>query len=48
VLIWYIFTGFGITHQEKSGNPAQESLFSLTSAEDGALKSKPDFGGKKE
>jgi hypothetical protein len=22
VLIWYIFSGFGITHPEKSGNPA--------------------------
>jgi hypothetical protein len=21
VLIWYIFSGFGITYQEKSGNP---------------------------
>jgi hypothetical protein len=22
VIIWYIFSGFGITYQEKSGNPA--------------------------
>jgi hypothetical protein len=22
VLIWYIISGFGITYQEKSGNPA--------------------------
>jgi hypothetical protein len=22
VLIWYIFSGFGIMHQQKSGNPA--------------------------
>jgi hypothetical protein len=22
MLIWYIFSGFGIMHQEKSGNPA--------------------------
>jgi hypothetical protein len=24
VLIWYIFTSFGIMHQEKSGNPADD------------------------
>jgi hypothetical protein len=24
VFIWYIFSGFGIMHQEKSGNPAEE------------------------
>jgi hypothetical protein len=24
VLIWYIFSGFGIMHQEKSGNPGLE------------------------
>jgi hypothetical protein len=23
VLIWYIFSGFGIMHQEESGNPAR-------------------------
>jgi hypothetical protein len=22
VFVWYIFSGFGIRHQEKSGNPA--------------------------
>jgi hypothetical protein len=22
VFIWYIFSGFGVMHQEKSGNPA--------------------------
>jgi hypothetical protein len=25
VFSWYIFSGFGIMHQEKSGNPALES-----------------------
>jgi hypothetical protein len=25
VFIWYIFSGFGIMHQEKSGNPALEA-----------------------
>jgi hypothetical protein len=25
MLIWYIFSGFGITHQEKSGNPVPEA-----------------------
>jgi hypothetical protein len=24
VFIWYIFSSFGIMHQEKSGNPAQD------------------------
>jgi hypothetical protein len=26
VLIWYIFSGFGIMYQEKSGNPVQGSM----------------------
>jgi hypothetical protein len=26
VLIWYIFSGFGITHQEKSGNPERDPI----------------------
>jgi hypothetical protein len=26
VFIWYIFSGFGIMYQEKSGNPAKESF----------------------
>jgi hypothetical protein len=25
VLIWYIFSGFGIMHQEKSGNPPSDA-----------------------
>jgi hypothetical protein len=28
VLIWYIFSGLGITHQEKSGNPAPDPFVS--------------------
>jgi hypothetical protein len=24
VVFWYIFPGFGILHQEKSGNPAKQ------------------------
>jgi hypothetical protein len=27
VFIWYIFSGFGIMHQEKSGNPADATTF---------------------
>jgi hypothetical protein len=26
VFIWYIFSGFGIMYQEKSGNPGTEGL----------------------
>jgi hypothetical protein len=29
VVLWYIFSFFGITHQEKSGNPEGESVFNL-------------------
>jgi hypothetical protein len=29
VLIWYIFSGFGITYQQKSGNPAPHFGFNL-------------------
>jgi hypothetical protein len=28
VLIWYIFSGLGIRHQEKSGNPGPNLTFS--------------------
>jgi hypothetical protein len=24
--MWYMFSGFGILHQEKSGNPAQRGM----------------------
>jgi hypothetical protein len=26
VFIWYIFSGFGIMYQEKSGNPGEDAL----------------------
>jgi hypothetical protein len=29
VFVWYIFSGLGIMYQEKSGNPASSSFFSL-------------------
>jgi hypothetical protein len=29
VLIWYIFSGFGITYQEKSGNPGPSEPINL-------------------
>jgi hypothetical protein len=32
VFIWYIFSGFGIMHQEKSGNPAAHySMYKINS-----------------
>jgi hypothetical protein len=27
VFIWYIFSGFGIMYQEKSGNPGSRDIF---------------------
>jgi hypothetical protein len=31
VFIWYIFSGFGIMYQEKSGNPGPETLIERVS-----------------
>jgi hypothetical protein len=39
VLIWYIFPSFGITYQQKSGNPA------LVASQLGTVRSNPDEQG---
>jgi hypothetical protein len=33
VFSWYIFSGFGITYQEKSGNPAAVSIVWLSAGD---------------
>jgi hypothetical protein len=30
VFIWYIFSGFGIMYQEKSGNPGWDKIFDVS------------------